>query len=677
MKFEEYQVLVGRLCFGKRLPQGVYVCRGDGISLGREIDEFVAALMGTFKIDESYNVIKFRTDELKVSFLSYPDFFVQAHPALQHAITIDLLKGDVRRADYAVNLNPPILHRKETMLPPEHRRFAEFRELTEAEELEGLFDDSRTIGFRLNWERLLSSKGLTIRDHSLMPLESDWSGSSEEPAEASVADRLVVDRHKTALRRHDLSKPVKSMLEAGLLRREKTFFDYGCGHGSDVAGLRAIGFTANGWDPKHAPETPRMPAQVVNIGYVLNVVEDPAERLEALVSAWELTQEVLAVSALISRTVDTDRARLFADGVITSRNTFQKFYDQQELRQYLEDALDVTPVPLALGVFVVFRDPGLQQEFVARRRHRRVDLQQLGTRLGLGRPPERRRARSTEEFLQNGDLLQAFWKTLLELSRLPLAEEFDRYAELVEKVGGVRRALRLVLDQFGEDPYNKAQIDRKSELLVYLALANIRKPVPFKSLSPSLKADIDGFFENYKVALAKGRELLFSAGDSGEIEVACERVTIGWQDEQALYFHPSILGRLPPILQVYCGCAEAICGDLGQIDIIKLHKSSGKLTFLIYDDIENQHFPELRLRIKVNLRTGFVQVFDHSADHQVLCFKEKYFLTEHPSYEAWQEFGRQLKLAGIVDNGFIGPSRAQLDLLLARGSALAETNLEI
>lgn len=55
---------------------------------------------------------KFRTDELKVSFLSYPTFMEDPHPALRHAVTIDLVTGRVRHTDYAGNHNWPILHRK-------------------------------------------------------------------------------------------------------------------------------------------------------------------------------------------------------------------------------------------------------------------------------------------------------------------------------------------------------------------------------------------------------------------------------------------------------------------------------------------------------------------------------------------------------------------------------------
>ena len=48
--------------------------------------------------------------ELKVSFLSYPEFMTEAHPALRHAVTVDLVTGKARHTDYSNNTNLPALH---------------------------------------------------------------------------------------------------------------------------------------------------------------------------------------------------------------------------------------------------------------------------------------------------------------------------------------------------------------------------------------------------------------------------------------------------------------------------------------------------------------------------------------------------------------------------------------
>jgi len=69
---------------------------------------------------------------------------------------------------------------------------------------------------------------------------------------------------------------------------------------------------------------------------------------------------------------------------------------------------------------------------------------------------------------------------------------------------------------------------------------------------------------------------------------------------------------------------------VAQADVIKIHKASGKITFLVYDDFEGKRLPQLQHRIKVNLKTRWVQAFDHSAEGQVLRDKER-FLTDSGS----------------------------------------------
>lgn len=99
----------------------------------------------------------------------------------------------------------------------------------------------------------------------------------------------LIERHKTAIRRYDVSRPVRLALEQGLIDRSSTFFDYGCGHGDDISRLSEMGVEASGWDPVHLPSARLTPADVVNLGYVVNVIEDGNERAAALRGAWDLT----------------------------------------------------------------------------------------------------------------------------------------------------------------------------------------------------------------------------------------------------------------------------------------------------------------------------------------------------------------------------------------------------
>jgi DNA phosphorothioation-associated putative methyltransferase len=607
------------------------------------------------EINLSHNVIKFRRDELKVSFLAYADYFDSAHPTLNHSITIDLVTGRSRSIDFGRNPNPPILHRKESLLPSDHPRRAEFESLTRAEEAAGLYQKTDTIGFKLNWERLVLSKGFSIQGHSVI--------RNRQLPEHRPAAAPRVERHKTALTRYDLSKPVKSLLEYGMLTPSTSFFDYGCGQGSDLVGLRSLGYDAEGWDPVFRPETPKLEADVVNLGYVLNVIEDPAERLEALCNAYSLTRKVLVVSTLVQQTGETCRAKSFGDGVITRRNTFQKYFEQQELHQYLEDALEATAVPVALGVFCVFRDPVEQQDFLLARTRRTIDWGQISARLGLGRPTPRTPRDWVDLYEKHRDLLDTFWATMLQLGRLPLPEEFPRSDELHENFGSPQKAHRLFLEKGGNEPWTNACETRRNDLLVYLALSNFRKPVPYRHLSRSLQQDIRTQFGDYTRALRMSRDLLFAVGDPSKIEAACESLSNGWQDPQALYIHSSLLEKLPPLLRVYVGCTSVLYGDINQADVIKVHKASGKVTFLVYDDFLGKPLPQLQLRIKISLRTRSMEIFDHSPSGQMLFFKERFLAVDHPARRRMEKFSAKLRKLGLREGDF-GPTKSGLFALL-------------
>ncbi len=145
---------------------------------------------------------------------------------------------------------------------------------------------------------------------------------------------IKIDRHKAAIHRPDLSKPVRLALEAGLFTEHTTFFDYGCGHGEDIKRISDRGFTSTGWDPYYRPTGDRTSAEIVNLGYIINVIESQIERREALIKAWELAQKVLIVSAQVL-IGDVGKGQIaYSDGVVSSRNTFQKYYEQEELKLY-------------------------------------------------------------------------------------------------------------------------------------------------------------------------------------------------------------------------------------------------------------------------------------------------------------------------------------------------------
>jgi hypothetical protein len=154
-----------------------------------------------------------------------------------------------------------------------------------------------------------------------------------------------VHRHRAAIRRSEFSSPVKWLLRNGLLDPADSLFDYGCGHGDDLRRLQALGYACDGWDPVHRPASPRRPADIVNLGFVVNVIEAPEERAQTLRDAWSLCRKLRVVAARIAAGQWQTASGEYEDGVLTRLGTFQKRYTQSEQR------IDDLSVYLALSRF--------------------------------------------------------------------------------------------------------------------------------------------------------------------------------------------------------------------------------------------------------------------------------------------------------------------------------------
>ena len=98
----------------------------------------------------------------------------------------------------------------------------------------------------------------------------------------------------------------------------------------DVRLLQKAGVSAVGWNPHFQHQAEIKPAHCVNLGYVLNVIKDLAERTATLQRAFGLTQRVLIVSVRVDQALDNTSE--FSDGVLTKVGSFQKLFTQDEFR---------------------------------------------------------------------------------------------------------------------------------------------------------------------------------------------------------------------------------------------------------------------------------------------------------------------------------------------------------
>jgi DNA phosphorothioation-associated putative methyltransferase len=194
---------------------------------------------------------------------------------------------------------------------------------------------------------------------------------------------------------------------------------------------------------------------------------------------------------------------------------------------------------------------------------------------------------------------------------------------------------------------------RKEDLLVFIAAAQLRRKIPFNQLSLRLQRDLRSFFGSYANAEEKARELMFAAGDEDELEIAAAQLDFGFLDPREGHFtvHRSLLDELPVILRVYVECGARLYGDPRAADLTKIHLHSRKLTFTYYEDFERTAFPRLKLRIKVDLRRLFVNVFEYQngPNGQLLFFKERFLPFDHPGRRQMEVMSQRLRKLGITE----------------------------
>ena len=444
-------------------------------------------------------------------------------------------------------------------------------------------------------------------------------------------------RQKTAIRRHKYSRPVSCALSDGIIDQTKNVFDYGCGHGEDVALLRKAGIQSSGWDPAHKASTIPIPADVVNLGYVVNVIEERNERRETLRKAWSLTGQVLVVSAQLTMDAKTKNVEPYKDGYLTKRGTFQKYFEQHELRQWIGDVLGEGAVPAAPGIFYVFRDGDAKEAFVSSRYRRAAAVPRL--------------RKADELFEKHRNLLQPIMDFYAARGRLPEVSEVQGNPELVDVFGSAKRAFRVISVVTDASQWEKIRDERSQDLLVYLALARFDGRKKFSELPISLQLDVKSFFSNYKRACELSDALLFGCGNQETIDEACAESPVGKLTPSALYVHESALAELSPLLRAYEGCAKSYVGMIEGANIVKLHRREPKISYLTYPKFDKDPHPSLSASFSVNLQTfRFKQRrYADSLNPPILHRKELFVPETYVGREKFARLTKSEEKAGLYE----------------------------
>lgn len=395
----------------------------------------------------------------------------------------------------------------------------------------------------------------------------------------------------------------------------------------------------------------------MNLGYVINVIEDPIERQEALKKAWALAEKVLIVSGrLTTETKALGNTTEFADGRLTSLGTFQKFYEQHELKTWIEQSLETSPLPAGPGVFYVFRDEEAKVTFQVSRYRRRIAAP--------------RRSRSVELFNQHEELLTPLMDFVTNHGRLPEEDELENAPKVQAVFGSIKRAFRTVQLATSKEQWEEIARGRAQELLIYLALSQFDGRPKFSRLPRRLQRDVRSFFSRYTHACRQADELLYSIGDIDLIDAACTDSPLGKGLAGAFYIHASALDQLSPVLRLYEGCARGLIGRVDGGNLIKLDRTEPKVSYLCYPEFESDPHPALALSVTVHLQTFRVRYrnFANYKNPPILHRKETFLGTDHTLYEKFARLTRIEESKGLFeDTSRIGTRDGWEYILAAKG----------
>ncbi len=608
--FQQFKSLVKQVEVGKKLPDSIYTHKSAMDSYPQALLQLILTIEKNLKLESPWNIVKLYRRDFKLAFLSYPRFDDYAYPELAQSITVDLSKLSHRIADYSKSENPPILHRKECFVRQDYPLYSDFEAITAEGEEAGLYVQVRQIGFRKQWTNKIHAKGMKLTAIGRLSAINGKTTSTTE-----LNEDLTIDRHLTAIERNKLSAPMQTLAKNSYLDGDYSILDYGCGKGDDKRELEAHGLDVSAWDPVHNPEGELINSNIVNLGFVINVIEDKQERSDTINRAYAFADTLLVISAMVAGESVVSQFTPYKDGVITSRNTFQKYYSQGELKGYIENTLSETAIAVGQGIFYVFKDKIKEQDYLL---GRQKTQQTWNTLTFKDKLPLDQVTKINNTIKKHPELFADFWKLTLDIGRIPANQEFEFSEDIRRLVGSHKKAFDGLQQLYNQDDFQLAKRKRKEDLVVYFALGLFERRKAYTKMPESLKRDIKFFFDSYTHATELATEVLFSVGSPSVIEEAAVEAYQQLQKGEFNEHHSWIIKRewinqLPPELRIYIGCATQLYGDIDLFQLVKVHFTSGKVSLMRYDDWTKKQ-PLLVERIKIKLRDQDIDFFDYGGN---------------------------------------------------------------
>lgn len=182
--------LVKEISIGKQLPDAIYLHKDAFSAIPDTLRAFIPAVAKALSIeDKDWNLVKLFKKDFRLSLLHYPEFYADSYPALHKSINVDLSKLSHRITEYSNSENPPILHRKESMVLDDNPYYEQFTQITSEGENAGLYQNTRIIGFKRSWLNLINRHGYELLDGRLFRSSAIPESTSENRIDRQKTDR--------------------------------------------------------------------------------------------------------------------------------------------------------------------------------------------------------------------------------------------------------------------------------------------------------------------------------------------------------------------------------------------------------------------------------------------------------------------------------------------------------
>jgi len=351
-----------------------------------------------------------------------------------------------------------------------------------------------------------------------------------------------------------------------------------------------------------------------------------------------------------------ENEKTFNDGYVTNLNTFQRYYTQQEIKDYVDFTLDEISIPVAQGILFVFKDKKLQEEYLLNK-FKNCSINEI---IFENRLPRLKRMSIREKHFENvQDEMTDLWKQTLLQGRILFEDEIhdEMLSLLKNEYSSVNRIYKALFENFEMDDFERSMQLKREEILVYFSLTQFKKPLKFRDYNLTFQRDVKSHFKSHKNSLMEGNQALRKISNANLLLAAVQESFdngLGYvHDQHSFMFHRKILDKLPPVLRIYVYAATFLYGDIDDVDLFKIHLQSDKLTLLYFDDF-TKRMPVLKTRVKIDLGLQDFDIFNYTSSQgkQLLYLKSYYldtFDTDFSDQKDYDEALEELNLFEFTD----------------------------